>query len=87
MVDFGVGLVNVYLEGIFGNIFGIKSDVDGVCINSCRVVDYWIGVIFVVSDVCGNFFIVIVNYFYIDVIIFGIFCENCEFSFYICVNK
>lgn len=40
MVDFGVGLVNVYLEGIFGNIFGIKSDVDGVCINSCRVVDY-----------------------------------------------
>lgn len=80
MVCCRVGLVDVDFEGVFRNIFRVKSYVDCVCIDCCWIVYYRVGIIFVVSNVCWNFFIVVVDYFDINIVFFCFFGENCEFS-------
>ena len=74
-----VRLTNIHFERAFRDAVSIESDIYGVCTDGGGVVNHGVGAIFVVFDVHGDLFSIVVNHSYIDITIAGFFSEDCKF--------
>lgn len=74
-----VRLTNIHFEWAFRDALSIESDIYGVCTDGRGVVNHGVGAIFVVFDVHGDLFSIVVNHSYINITIAGFISEDCKF--------